>query len=793
MTTASGLSEVSGSAGSRTHYRTCHLCEAMCGVALQVDGGRVVSVRGDKQDPLSRGYICPKAAALGDLQDDPDRLRYPLRRTATGKGLAGYTRISWDEALAEVAERLPAIQAAHGNNAVAVYAGNPTVHNYSALLSWLFFTKSLKTRSRFSATSVDQLPHHLTALLMFGHQLLLPIPDVDRTDFMLILGANPAVSNGSLMSAPGIAKRLTAIRERGGQVVLIDPRRTETAELVDRHHFIRPGTDVLLMLALLHTVLTEGLAAPGRLAALTSGLDELAPLCAEFSPEVAAGPTGIAAADIRALGRAFAGARAAVCYGRMGVSTQEFGAATQWLINVLNIVTGNLDRPGGAMFTRPAFDLVALAAQLGERGHFDKGRSRVRKLPEYGGEYPVSTLAEEILTPGRGQIRALVTHAGNPVLSTPNGAALDRALASLDYMVAIDFYLNETTRHAHLILPPTYSLEHDHYDATFHLLAVRNTAKYSPALLTPAPDTRHEYQILGELTARIGARGAAWLTPLRRKLYAELTPQRLLALGLRLGPYGFAGSGLSLQKLKDAAHGLDLGPLTSCLPERLYTADKKIQLVPAVLRGDLARVRQKFLRAATPANPPAASASTAATLADPPAATASAAVPPAASASAAVTPAASASATGTGAPGSPSADAATGGYDLQLIGRRHLRSNNSWMHNSQRLVKGPPRCTLLIHPDDAARRGIVAEQRVRVRSRVGSIALPAELTADVMPGVVSIPHGWGHDRPGIALATAQAHPGVSVNDLTDELLVDELCGNAVLNGVPVRVEAASET
>lgn len=721
--------------GTQTHYRTCHLCEAMCGVALQVDGGRVVSVRGDKDDPFSRGYICPKATALADVQDDPDRLRYPLRRTAAGKGLAGYTRISWDDALAEVAERLIRIQAQHGNNAVALYAGNPTVHNYGALLSWLSFTKALKTRSRFSATSVDQLPHHLTAFLMFGHQLLLPIPDVDRTDFMLILGANPAASNGSLMTAPGIGKRLTAIRERGGQVVLIDPRRSETAALVSRHHFIRPGTDVMLMLALVHTVLTERLARPGRLAALTTGLPDLEPLVAEFTPERAAAATGIAAADIRGLAREFAAARSAVCYGRMGVSTQEFGAVTQWLISVLNIVTGNLDRPGGAMFTRPAFDLVALSARLGESGHFDKGRSRVRKLPEYGGEYPVATLAEEILTPGPGQIRALVTHAGNPVLSTPNGAMLDQALASLEFMVSVDFYLNETTRHAHLILPPTFALEHDHYDAAFHVLAVRNTAKYSLPLFAPAADARHEWEILGELAARIGARGSALQLPLRRKLLAALSPQRVLAAGLRLGPYGFGATGLSLGKLKESVHGIDLGPLTSCLPERLFTPDKKIRLIPEVLGRDLDRVRRKFPRD-------------------------SAAAP------------------------------ATDGFDLQLIGRRHLRSNNSWLHNSQRLVKGPPRCTLLIHPQDAARRGITAEQTVNVRSRVGSVALPAELTDEVMPGVVSIPHGWGHGRPGIALSTAQQHPGVSVNDLTDERLLDELCGNAALNGVPVRVEAA---
>jgi anaerobic selenocysteine-containing dehydrogenase len=699
----------------------------MCGVAIQVEGERIVSIRGDKDDPFSRGYICPKAAALADIQHDPDRLRHPLRRTPSG-----FVRIGWDEALAEVATRLTQIQAESGPNAVAVYAGNPTVHSYSAMLYWLPFIKALKTRSRFSATSVDQLPHHLCAFLMFGHQLLLPIPDVDRTDFMLILGGNPAVSNGSLMSAPGIGKRLLAIRERGGQVVLIDPRRTETAALTDRHHFIRPGTDVLLLLALLHTLFAERLTAPGRLQPLCQGLPLLTELVAEFSPEVAAGPTGISAAEIRALARAFAGAKSAVAYGRMGVSTQEFGAVTQWLISVLNIVTGNLDRPGGAMFTKPAFDVVALTARLGEKGHFDKGRTRVRKLPEYGGEYPVAALAEEILTPGPGQIRALCTHAGNPVLSTPNGPALEGALASLDFMVSIDLYLNETTRHAHLILPPTFGLEHEHYDAVYHLLAVRNTAKYSSPLFAPAADTRHDWEILQELTAAIGSRG---LAPVRRAVLRQVTPQRLLALGLRLGPYGRGPDAVSLRKLQAAEHGLDLGPLSSCLPERLFTADKKIQLVPEVLTRDLARVRRKFL--APDAAPRRAD-----------------------------------------------------GYDLQLIGRRDLRSNNSWMHNSHRLVKGPLRCTLLIHPSDAEKRGLGAGQTARVHSRTGSIALPVEVTDEVMPGVVSIPHGWGHHRPGSALSIAEQHPGVSVNDLTDELLLDELCGNAVLNGVPVRVETA---
>jgi anaerobic selenocysteine-containing dehydrogenase len=563
---------------------------------------------------------------------------------------------------------------------------------------------------------------------------------VDHTDFMLILGGNPAVSNGSLMSAPGIGKRLSAIRERGGQVVLIDPRRTETAALCDRHHFIRPGTDVLLMLALLHTVYAERLLKPGRLAEFTDGIERLGELAAEFSPEVAAGPTGISADDIRALARAFAAARSAVCYGRMGVSTQEFGAVTQWLVNALNLVTGNLDRPGGVLFTRPAFDLVEMAARLGQKGHFDKGRSRVRKLPEYGGEYPVAVLAEEILTPGPGQLKALVTLAGNPVLSTPNGGGLDRALASLPFMVSIDQYINETTRHAHIILPPTSALEHDHYDAVFHVLSVRNTAKYSPPVFTPADDTRHDWEILRELTVRLEARDKPLLTQVKRTLWNRVTPQRLLAIGLRTGPYGGIGDkALSLRKLQEAPHGVDLGPLTSCLPGRLYHASKRIPLVPELFVRDLDRVRKRLL----------------------------------------------------GEAGAASAASLPSGFDLRLIGRRHLRSNNSWMHNNHRLVKGPARCTLLMHPQDAAQRGLAAAQQVQVYSRTGSIALPLEITDEMMPGVVSVPHGWGHDRPGVALATARQHAGASVNDLTDEQFVDELCGTAILNGLPVRVEAAA--
>jgi anaerobic selenocysteine-containing dehydrogenase len=715
---------------ARTHYRTCNLCEAMCGIAIEVEGDRITKIRGDRDDPFSRGYICPKAAALEDIHADPDRLRHPVRR-----GPNGFERIGWDEAFDEVASRIHAIQDRHGKNTVGLYVGNPTVHNHGSILFTVPFQRALRTRSRFSATSVDQLPHHLAAYLMFGHQLLLPIPDLDRTDFLLVLGANPAVSNGSLMTAPGAGKRLEAIRARGGKVVVIDPRRTETAELADRHHFIRPGTDALLLLGLLHTIFAEGLARPGRLRDMVHGWDALERLVAGFPPEASAAVTGVPAADVRALARDFAGARTAACYGRLGVSTQAFGGVAQWLVNAVNIVTGNLDRPGGVLFTKPAIDLVGITGRSGQRGHFDKGRTRVRGLPEFGGEYPVAALAEEILTEGPGQLRGMVTMAGNPVLSTPNGAQLDRALAGLDFMASIDFYVNETTRHAHVILPPTAALEHDHYDVVFHLLAVRNTAKYSPALFDPAPDTRHDWEILGELTARLArGPGGRLRTLAQRALLRQLSPRRLLDVALRFGPHG-AGlrpGGLSLRSLEEAVHGVDLGPLEPSLPGRLFTRDRKIPLAPDLFARDLDRVRKDLLD--TPAAPD---------------------------------------------------------HDLVLIGRRHLRSNNSWMHNSHRLVKGPARCTLLMHPDDASRRGLAGGERVRVRSRVGSVEIAVEVSDEVMPGVVSIPHGWGHDRPGVALSTAQRHPGVSVNDLTDDRLLDGVSGNAALNGVPVRVEAVS--
>jgi anaerobic selenocysteine-containing dehydrogenase len=713
------------------HYRTCNICEAICGIEIEVQPFQRLNIRGDKDDVFSHGYICPKAVALQDIHYDKDRLKHPVRRTATG-----WQRISWDEAFTAVTENLKRIRAQHGRNSLATYLGNPTVHNYGALLFAPGFIRSLRTRNRFSATSVDQLAHHLASYMMFGNQLLLPVPDVDRTDFFLILGANPAVSNGSMMTAPGMSRRLEAIRRRGGKVVLIDPRQNETARLATEHLFIRPGTDVLFLLALLHVIFDERLTQLDQLASFTKGADQVAHLVAQFPPERVASTTRIPADQVRRLAREFATAKSAACYGRIGISTQEFGGLCQWLINVLNIVTGNFDRPGGAMFPLPAFDPLWAPESVSPRGSFGRWHSRVRKLPEFAGELPVAVLAEEILTEGPGQIKGLVTFAGNLVLSAPNGRMLDRAFSKLDFMVSIDFYINETTRHAHIILPPTNSLERSHYDLAFHLLAVRNTAKYSPPLFKPDRDTRHDWEILAELQSRMNTNGALGrlVRNVRNKFIKQFFgPERILDLGLRFGPYGTgfkpSAKGLTLRKLKQAPHGIDLGPLTPCLPGRLRTADKCIQLAPEIFVKDVERARIKFLDATT---------------------------------------------------------ADSNGH-LLLIGRRQLRSNNSWLHNSERMVKGKQRCTILMNPNDAADRDLITGQNVLVRSRVGEIVLPVEVSEEIMPGVVSIPHGWGHDRSGNRLEVAQQHAGASINDLTDNQAIDALCGTAAFNATPVTV------
>jgi anaerobic selenocysteine-containing dehydrogenase len=627
------------------------------------------------------------------------------------------------------AEKIARIQNEHGPDSVALYVGNPMAHNYAGLLYAGLFWMTLGTKSRFSASSLDQMPHMLAALEMFGHQALLPVTDLERTQHWLILGANPLVSNGSLMTAPGVAKRLEAIRARGGKVVVVDPRRTETAEAADEHHFIRPGTDALLLAAMIHTIFEENRARLGKLEAITDGVEELKRVCAEFQPERVAKHVGIEPKTIRKLARDFASADRASCYGRIGVCTQEFGGLAAWLVYALNVVTGNLDREGGMMFTSPAIDLVKLASYVNYKGTFDTYRSRVRGLPEFGGELPAATLAEEIDNPDPARIRALVTIAGNPVLSAPNGARLERALSKLDFMLSIDVYANETTRHANVLLPTTFGLERAHYDLVLYLLAVRNSARYADAIFPPAGDARHDWEILGDLSVRVGKKRSGVksfaMGAVARGLLA-LGPERWLDTMLRTGPRR-----LSLGKLRDKPHGIDLGPLEPRLPEALFTKGKRIRLAPPIFLGDVKRLAQKLHEA-----------------------------PP-------------------------------NGDSLVLIGRRQLRSNNSWMHNSHRLVKGGDRCTLLMHPEDAKARGLSSGARVRVASRTGEVEAPLELSDEIARGVVSLPHGWGHARSELKIA--KEHAGTSVNDVTDEWHVDALTGNAAFSGVPVSVRKSAGT
>jgi anaerobic selenocysteine-containing dehydrogenase len=656
----------------------------MCGLMADVDGGRVTAIRGDDHDPFSRGHLCVKAAALADIHDDPARLRQPMRRTNHS-----WEAVSWEEALHDIGRRLGAIRRQHGRDAVALHLGNPIVHDYAAMLFARVLVAGLGTRNLYTASSVDGLPHLLTSFYMFGHRMLVPVPDIDRTDFFLVLGANPVVSNGSVMSAPGIVRRLRELKRRGGRLVVVDPRRTETASHADLHLAIRPGTDALLLFAMIETLFAEGRVAPGRLASVSRGLDELAAAATNFSPEQVATAVGIPADTIRQLARDFAAASRAVAYGRIGVCTQPFGALTCWLIAALNFLTGNLDREGGSMFTTPVVDLVALARLSRDAGHHDRFRSRVRGVAEFGGELPLAVLAEEIDTPGPGRVRALITYAGNLVVSAPNGRRLKAALGSLDLLVSIDMYRNHTNEDAHYILPPTSPLEHDHYDLVFRTTAVRNGARFSSALLQPPASARHDWQILLGLWAAVRSASRWWrrlTTPPLHALLAAIGPTRILDAMIRIGPHGdhflpWRRRGLTLRRLRREAHGIDLGPLEPSLPGRLR--GRRIDVAPAPLLGDVQRLRASL---DMPAN------------------------------------------------------------GLVLISRRRTATNNTWMNDltSLRSRVGPP--TLLMHPDDARARGLAAIKRVKITAATGTVIALLELTDELRPGVVSLPFGHGGVR-----------------------------------------------
>ncbi|MFC4083278.1 molybdopterin-dependent oxidoreductase [Amycolatopsis samaneae] len=711
-----------------TAYVTCPLCEATCGLEVTLDADRVTRVRGDAEDVFSKGYLCPKGASLGALHHDPDRLTKPLVKRD-----GEFVEVGWDEAFEEIGRRLPPLIERYGRDSVAVYAGNPGAHNLALILYGRVFYKALGTKNFYSATSVDQLPKHFSSGYLFGDPLAIPVPDLDRTRQLLVLGANPLVSNGSLMTAPDTRGKLRAIQRRGGRIVVVDPRRTRTARMADEHHPIVPGTDALLLFALVNVLFAEDRVALGRLGEHVAGLDEVRELARPFTPEAVAPHTGIAAGAIRRMALDLADAECAAVYGRIGTTTQAFGTVASWLVDVLNVLTGNLDREGGVLFP------LAAAGPSSRSRAFTTGRwaSRVRGYPEVLGELPVATLADEIETPGEGQVRALVTISGNPCVSTPNAGRLSQALGRLDFMVSLDIYLNETSRQADVILPGPSPLERPHYDLALYQLAVRNVANWTPATLPT--DLPQEWETALRLTGIVTGQGphadvavlddfVAAETARRNGVDVALAagrtgPERLVDLMLHAGPYD-----LTLADLEAAPHGVDLGPLRPRIPEVLSTASGRIELAPPAITGDVARLRATL--SGTPAD------------------------------------------------------------GLVLIGRRQLGSNNSWMHNLTQLVRGTNRCTVQVHPDDAARLGLADGGLASVTSRVGKLEVPVEVTDEVRRGVVSIPHGWGHDVDGVRTRVARANPGVNSNLVADEQLIDALSGTAVLNGIPVEVAPA---
>ncbi|MCU1354468.1 MAG: molybdopterin oxidoreductase [Acidimicrobiales bacterium] len=722
---------------SELAYRTCPLCEATCGLEIEIrDGGEVGRIRGDRDDMFSHGFICPKGSTVKQLHEDPDRLRTPMVRGEDGE----LHPATWDEAFAEVERRILPIIEEHGRDAVGIYLGNPSVHNLGALLFGSTVIRALGTTNVFSASTIDQRPKEVSSGLMFGTQISFAVPDLDRTSYLLMLGANPFESNGSLATAPDWPGRLRGIVERGGSVVCVDPKRTKTAEEASEHVAIRPGTDALLLMAMVHVLFDEDLVDLGDVADLVEGVDEVRRAALDFSPEAVAPVTAIDADTIRRLARELAAAETAVVYGRIGTCTQEFGTLASWLVDVLNILTGNLDRPGGAMFAKPATGGATSSGKSGSGRGVKLGRrvSRVRQLPETYGELPVVCLAEEIDTPGEGQIRALVTIGGNPGLSVPNSDRLQRAFGGLELMVSVDPYVNETTRHATVILPSPSVLTKSHYDVAFYQFALRNVANYSPPVLPAEQGAHEEWKTIAKLALIVQGMGAdadpgivddLMIEGLIKRagldveetlaaLAPRVGPERILDLMLRTGPYK-----LSLDQLLEHPHGIDLGALEPRLPDALRTPSGKIEMGAEPFLADVPRLREALDRRAN------------------------------------------------------------GGF--VLIGRRHVRSNNSWMHNVNVLMKGKPRCTLQIHPDDAGRLGVV--DQAKVSSRTGAIVVPIEVTDAVMPGVVSLPHGWGHDMDGVRMDVARANAGVNSNVLADEDLFDPLSGNAVLNGIPVEI------
>jgi len=708
------------------------LCEASCGLRFEVEGEQIVSVRGDTDDVVSNGFICPKGAAIASVHHDPDRIRAPLRRRPDGS----FEPIGWEDALSLVAQRLEAIRRRDGADAIGVYMGNPIVHNHAAVLVRAGFQKAIGTRNSFSAGSQDTSPRFATSYYLYGSSLALPVPDIDRTAFLLCVGANPLISNGSFMTAPDVPRRLRALRERGGRLVVVDPRRTETARVADEWVPIRPGSDAAWLLALTQVLVASGRVDAVRMAAQTVGWDDVQRHLNDFTPERVAEFTGVPAATTHRLAHEFADAATGSVYSRIGVCNNRFGTLGTWATDLLNLAAARLGAVGGAMFPTPAVDLAALMPLLGD-GH-GRWRSRVRGLPETLGDLPAATLADEIETPGPGQVRALVTFAGNPALSVPNSQRLERALGQLEFMVAIDVYVNETTRHADVILPPAWGLAEEHVELMMANQAVHNYVRWNPPVVAAAAGERADWEILVEIAERLGG-GPTGMAPIdamiraARRVGLQWTPDKVAEWLIRLGPHGDRflpwSKGLNRRRLLQSPHGVDLGPLQPGLRRRILHRDRKVRLAPAPIIDALAELREAV------------------------------AIPPT--------------------------------RDLLLIGRREQRTNNSWMHNIPSLVAGRERCVLYVHPADAERCGVRDGDMAVLESRVHRGPIRVALHEDIAPGVVSLPHGWGHAASAPWQRVAGAHPGVSANDWTDDAEVERVVGQSVLNGVPVRLAPAA--
>ena len=734
----------------KTHHRICPLCEACCGLEIKTLDDKVISIRGHEADVLSAGYICPKAIALKDLHEDPDRLRTPLIKR---NGV--HVEATWEEAFAEIGARLPAVIARHGRNATGIAVGNPSAHKIGLLTYFGKLARALGTKNVFSASTLDQMPKQLASGLMFGHWLSVGLPDISRTDHLLVIGANPLASNGSMWTVPDFKGKAKALQARGGKLVVIDPRRTETAAIANAHHFIRPGADVFLLAAMVQTLFAEKRVRLGAVAEWVQGVEAVESAVAPFTPEAVASRCGIDAGTIRGLARDLATAERAAVYARIGTCTQEYGTLASWLVDVLNTLTGHLDQVGGILFAKPAAFASNTAGKPGKGKGVTTGRhhARVSGAPEVYGELPITCMAEEMETAGEGQIKALITVASNPVLSSPDGPRLAAALDQLEFMVSLDIYLNETTRHADVILPGLSPLEEMHYDVAFPQLSWRNHARYSPPVFTPAVDQPHEWQSLLKLAAIVSGKGAALdahalddaqFAEDAQRLFGEHAaaviaatqglsgPMRGLEVALRTGPYGDGfgtqPDGLTLAKVMAANPdgGIDLGELQPRMPEMLRTPSGKIELAPALLITDLQRAAKDLERPAP---------------------------------------------------------------HLVIIGRRDVRTNNSWMHNLPVLAKGPFRCTALVHPTDAARLGLQDGAQADLHNGARTVRAQVHISADMMPGVVSLPHGWGHDLPGARMGVAALRPGANLNALLDDQLRDPLSGNAVLGGVAIEMTA----